>query len=455
MDSQKQFARMTQTPIPRLVLQLAGPTILSMLITSIYNMADTYFVGQISTSASGAVGVVASLMAIIQALGFMLGHGSGSIISRRLGSHDTDGAVRFASTSFFTALLFGGILTAGGLLGLTPLMRLLGSTETILPHARAYAFYILLGAPVMMSSLVMNNILRYEGKAAFAMIGLVSGGVLNMVLDPIFIFGLKMGTGGAGAATALSQCVSWALLFSAFARGKTASRFSLRRITRDPHEFFSILGTGLPSFGRQGLASIASMLLNIAARGWGDSAVAAMSIVSRIFMFLMSVALGIGQGFQPVAAFNYGAGLYKRVRGAALFTMAASFVLVSGMVGLCWAVAPELIRAFRDDPAVYAIALPAFRFQALCMFLQPVMTVSNMLFQSIGKVGRATFLACCRQGIFFIPLILILPASIGILGVEICQPIADLLTFLVSAPLLIAFLRELGGKKTPRAGAAE
>ena len=192
-----------------------------------------------------------------------------------------------------------------------------------------------------------------------------------------------------------------------------------------------------------------------AARGWGDAAVAAMSIVSRIFMFLMSVALGIGQGFQPVAAFNYGAGLYKRVRGAALFTMAASFVLVSGMVGLCWAFAPELIRAFRDDPAVYAIALPAFRFQALCMFLQPVMTVSNMLFQSIGKVGRATFLACCRQGIFFIPLILILPASIGILGVEICQPIADLLTFLVSAPLLIAFLRELGGKKTPRAGAAE
>ena len=449
MDSQKQFDRMTRTPIPRLVLQLAGPTILSMLITSIYNMADTYFVGQLSTSASGAVGVVASLMAIIQAIGFTLGHGSGSIISRRLGSHDTDGAVRFASTAFFTALGAGSLLAVFGLLGLTPLMRLLGSTETILPHARAYAFYILLGAPVMMSSLVMNNILRYEGKAAFAMIGLVTGGVLNMVLDPLFIFTFHMGTGGAGAATALSQCVSWGLLFSAYARGKTVSKFSLRRFTHNPQEYFSILSTGLPSFGRQGLASIASMLLNIAARGWGDAAVAAMSIVSRIFMFVMSVALGVGQGLQPVAAFNYGAGLYRRVRSAALFTMAISFILVLGMSGICWVFAPQLIRAFRDDPAVYAIALPAFRYQAAALFLQPVLTVSNMLFQSVGKVGRATFLSCCRQGLFFIPLILILPARLGIFGVQISQPAADVLTFLVCVPFLIAFLRQLGRMPAP------
>ena len=360
--SAEQFRKMTETPIPKLILSLAAPTILSMLITSIYNLADTFFVGQISTSASGAVGIVSSLMAIIQALGFMLGHGSGSIISRSLGSQNTDAATRFASTSFFTALVFGGIITAAGLLTLPDFMMLLGSTETILPHACAYARYILLAAPIMMSSLVMNNILRYEGKA---------------------------------------------------------------------------------SFGRQGLNSIGGMLLNIAARGYGDAAVAGMSIVSRIFMFIISVAIGTGQGFQPVAGFNYGAKKYHRVQQACLFTMAASFCFLSVILTVCWFNAETLIRLFRDDPEVTAVALPAFRYQCFAMLLQPVIVAGNMLFQSIGKSGRATFLACCRQGVFFIPLILTLPRAFGLLGVEICQPIADVLTFFVTVPFLFPFLRQL------------
>ena len=311
-QQQLQFDKMTKTPIPKLVMGLAVPTILSMLITSIYNLADTFFVGQISTSASGAVGVVSSLMAVIQAIGFMLGHGAGSIISRKLGSGDAPAASRFASTSFFTAVGAGAALGVFGIAGLTPLMRLLGSTETILPHARDYAFYILLAAPFMMSSLVMNNILRYEGKASFAMIGLVTGGVLNMVLDPVFIFGFGMGTGGAGLATGLSQIVSFLILLSMYLRGKTVSKLALRHYTRSGREIAAILTTGLPSFGRQGLASFASMMLNVAARPYGDAAVAAMSIVSRIFQFLMSVALGVGQGFQPVASYNYGAQKFHR-----------------------------------------------------------------------------------------------------------------------------------------------
>lgn len=452
-DAKNQFDKMTKTPIPRLVARLAVPTVMSMLITSIYNMADTYFVGQISTSASGAVGIVASLMAIIQALGFMLGHGSGSIISRRLGSQDTDGAVRFASTSFFTALLLGILLAGAGLIWLEPFMRLLGSTETILPHACGYAFYILLAAPVMISSLVMNNILRYEGKAFFAMIGLVSGGVLNMVLDPLFIFVLGMGTAGAGAATALSQCIGFGLLLSPYLRGKTVSFFSLRRVTRDPAEFAQILTTGLPSFGRQGLASIASMALNVAAGAYGDAAVAAMSIVNRIFQFLLSVCLGIGQGFQPVAAFNYGAHKFRRVRGACLFTMAASAVCMSGLCALCWFCAPQLVQAFRDDPAVSAIALPALRYQALATLLQPIIVCGNMLFQSVGKSGRATFLSCCRQGIFFFPLLVVFSRTLGILGLQLCQPVADILTALISLPLMAQFLHQLGRMPDDRAPA--
>ena len=439
----QQFRKMTETPIPKLILSLAAPTILSMLITSIYNLADTFFVGQISTSASGAVGVVSSLMAIIQALGFMLGHGAGSIISRSLGSQNTKAATRFASTSFFTALTFGLILAVVGLTTLPHFMMLLGSTETILPHACTYARPILIAAPLMMSSLVMNNILRYEGKASFAMIGLVTGGVLNMVLDPVFIFGFGLGTAGAGIATALSQSISFCILLSMFLRGKTVSQFQLSAVTRSPAEFGTILMTGLPSFGRQGLNSIGGMLLNIAARSYGDAAVAGMSIVSRIFLFIISVAIGTGQGFQPVAGFNYGARKYRRVEKACVFTMCASFCFLSVIIAACWFNAEALIKLFRDDPEVTAIALPAFRYQCFACFLQPVIVAGNMLFQSIGKSGRATFLACCRQGVFFIPLILTLPRMFGLLGIEICQPIADVLTFVVTVPFLFPFLHQL------------
>ena len=439
-----QFRRMTETPIPQLILSLAAPTILSMLITSIYNLADTFFVGQISTSASGAVGVVSSLMAIIQALGFMLGHGAGTIISRSLGSRDTTAATRFASTSFFTALVFGVVLAVAGLGTLPHFMMLLGSTETILPHACAYARPILIAAPLMISSLVMNNILRYEGKASFAMIGLVTGGVLNIALDPLFMFVFGLGTAGAGIATALSQSISFCILLSMFLRGKTVSQFRITAVTHSPAEFGTILMTGMPSFGRQGLNSIGGMLLNIAARGYGDAAVAGMSIVSRIFMFIISVAIGVGQGLQPVASFNYGARKYRRVRQAAIFTIEAAFCMLVVLVGLCWVNGDVLIRLFRDDPAVTAVALPAFHYQCLAMLLQPIIVVANMTFQSVGASGRATFLACCRQGVFFIPLILILPRTHGLFGVEICQPIADVLTFLVSLPFLLAFLQQLG-----------
>ena len=439
-----QFRRMTETPIPQLILSLAAPTILSMLITSIYNLADTFFVGQISTSASGAVGVVSSLMAIIQALGFMLGHGAGTIISRSLGSRDTTAATRFASTSFFTALVFGVVLAVAGLGTLPHFMMLLGSTETILPHACAYARPILIAAPLMISSLVMNNILRYEGKASFAMIGLVTGGVLNIALDPLFMFVFGLGTAGAGIATALSQSISFCILLSMFLRGKTVSQFRITAVTRKARDFGRILLGGAPSFGRQGLNSIGGMLLNLAARGYGDAAVAGMSIVSRIFMFIISVAIGVGQGLQPVASFNYGARKYRRVRQAAIFTIEAAFCMLVVLVGLCWVNGDALIRLFRDDPAVTAVALPAFHYQCLAMLLQPIIVAANMTFQSVGASGRATFLACCRQGVFFIPLILILPRTHGLFGVEICQPIADVLTFLVSLPFLIAFLQQLG-----------
>ena len=438
-----QYQKMTQTPVSLLIIKLGVPTILSMLITSIYNMADTYFVGQLGTSASGAIGIVFGLMAILQAFGFMFGHGAGSILSRKLGEKVTDSASRFASTGFFLSLLFGLLIGIFGLLFITQLMYLLGSTDTILPYAKQYATYILLAAPFMTGSCVLNNILRYEGRAAFAMIGLVSGGLLNIALDPLFIFVFHMGTAGAGAATAISQCVSFFLLLLMFLLRRTQSRLSVRFISRRFSDIGNIIATGFPSLIRQGLGSISTMLLNGQAAVYGDAAVAAMSIVNRISMLIFSVGLGIGQGFQPVAAFNYGAGKFSRVRKGFWFTAAAGEILLGTAAVFCFLFATPLITLFRNDPAVISFGVPALWFQCAACLFQPFAVCTNMLFQSIGKSGLASLLSSLRNGTFFIPLILLLPALYGTLGVQITQAAADVLSFFVCVPLLLRYFKHL------------
>ena len=440
-----QYVKMTVTPVPRLILTLAAPTVASMLITAVYNLADTFFVGQLGqNSASGAVGVVFSLMAVLQAFGFMIGMGAGSLISRFLGRRQAEEASRFASTAFFVSLGCGAVIGALGLAFLQPLMRLLGATETILPYACEYARYILLAAPLMCASFSMNNILRFEGKAAYAMVGLTAGGLLNIALDPLFIFGLGMGIAGAAAATALSQCVSFCLLLAMFLGGKSQLRLSVRLAGRGFGRLGEILACGMPSFSRQALASIATALLNWqAGQCGGDPAVAAMSIVGRIFMFVFSVMLGIGQGFQPVAGFNYGARKYARLRQAFTFTLGLGQVCMSLVALGAFAAAPWLVQAFRNDAQVVAIGAFACRLQCCAMLLVPTTTCANMLFQSIGQSGPATFLSCLRQGLYYLPLMLLLPVALGLPGVQMAQPAADVLTFVTCVPFLVRFFRRL------------
>lgn len=434
---------MTGAPIPKLVLTLAAPTVVSMLVTAVYNMADTFFVSQLGTSASGAVGIVFSLMAIIQAIGFTLGMGAGSLVSRCLGSRQDAAASRYAATAFYTAIGFGLILTVLGRLFMDPLMALLGATPTILPFARDYAFYILLAAPVMTASFVMNNLLRAEGKAAFSMVGLTLGGVLNMLLDPLFIFGFGFGIAGAALATGLSQCVSFGILLSFFLRGKAQTSLHPRHAKGAAGCLLPIIKTGFPSLSRQGLASIASVLLNKSAAVYGDAAVAAMAIVGRIFMLIFSVMLGIGQGFQPVCGYNYGAKRYTRVRQAFFFTLLLGEIAMGVLAAAGFVAAPEIVRLFRNDAAVVKTGSFAFRCQCIALLTMPVSTCANMLFQSIGQSGKATFLSCLRQGIYFIPLIGLLPAFLGISGVQIAQPLADLFTFCTSLPFILLFFRRL------------
>ncbi len=438
-----QYIKMTETPIPKLIMQLGIPTIISMLITSIYNLADTFFVSKLGNSASGAVGIVFGLMAILQAFGFMFGHGAGSIISRKLGQKDNESASRYASTSFFLSLAIGIIISVLGIIFLEPFMNLLGSTKTILPYAKEYGLYILIAAPFMTSSCVLNNILRYEGRAAFAMIGLTMGGILNIILDPIFMFGLNLGTSGAGISTAISQIISFGILLYMFVVGKTDSKISIKKITREFKDVVEIVTVGFPSMLRQGLGSVSTMLLNSQAAVYGDAAVAAMSIVNRISMFIFSVGLGIGQGFQPVAAYNYGAGKYSRVRKGLWFTAFAGEAIlgVAATIGLI--ISGQIIGVFRNDTQVIEFGTMALRCQCIACFFQPFSVCTNMMFQSVGKSGRAAFLSALRSGVCFIPLIIILPYLFGKTGIQVSQALADIISFAISFPLMLSFLKNL------------
>lgn len=437
------YEKMTTWPVSKLVITLGIPTTISMLVTNIYNMADTYFVGELGNSASGAVGVVFALMAIIQAVGFMLGQGAGSIIARRLGEKDVKSAGILASLSFFSSLAAGTVMGILGLFFVDPLMELLGSTDTVLPYARDYGRYILAVMPLMMASFVLNNILRFEGKAYLAMIGLTIGGLLNIIGDPIFIFYFHMGIKGAGLSTAISQCISFLILLSMFLLGKTQSKLSLSSVKGGMSQLILIMKTGLPSLVRQGMTSLSTMVLNDLAGNFGDPALAAMSIVGRISFFIFAVALGIGQGFQPVSAFNYGAGKYKRVRKAFYFTTVMGEVLLGTLAVIGLICSGRLIGIFRDDEMVIGIGTVALRFQLVALFFHPMTVCATMLFQTIGRHKTATFLSLLRSGLCFIPLIILLANWLGLLGIQMAQAVADVITFVVVVPFVIHFFKNL------------
>lgn len=439
----EQFEKMTNTPIPKLVSSLAIPTIISMLITSIYNMADTYFVSQLGTSASAATGIVFSLMAIIQAIAFAIGIGSGSTISRRLGEQNKKEADILGSSGLVTSLVFGFILLVFGNIFIEPLMIILGSTKSILPYSISYAKYILFAAPFMATSFILNNILRAEGKANLAMIGIGIGGIINIILDPIFIFSFKLGISGAAIATATSQFISFIILLSFYLRRKTIVQFSIKKISRNIDTYFIILKNGMPSFFRQGLASIATVALNFNAGNYGDSAVAAMSIVGRICMLIFCVVIGYGQGYQPVVGYNYGAKNYHRVKESFLFTLKVGTSIMTVLAIIGFILSPKIMSWFISNLTVIKIGTNALRYQCLVMPLMTLGVLSNMTFQAVGKSLHATFLTSCRQGIFFLPLIIILPKLFYLKGVEITQPISDILTFIISIPFIYKFFKNL------------
>ena len=447
MDSSSRGEMMLNMPVSRVIPQLAIPTIISMLITSIYNMADTFFVSQLGTSASGAVGVIFSAMAIIQAVAFTIGMGSGTNVSQALGAGDEEKAQRYVSTAFFTAVAVGAVLAAAALLNIDWLVRFLGATETIAPYAKDYATYIFYAAPFMMGSLAMNNLLRFEGLSIYGMVGITTGGILNMVLDPLLIFGFGLGTSGAAIATAISQFVSFTILLIMTNTKDAAISIHPRNFRPTARMYGRIFYMGLPSLGRQGIASVSTILLNNAAGLYGDAAIAAMSIVSRFIMFINSTVIGFGQGFQPVCGYCYGAGRYSRVREAFTFCVKVSTIILLVLSAVSFLFARPIITVFRrDDPLVIEIGTFALRAQLLTLPLWGFITMSNMFTQSIGYGVRATIIATARQGIFLIPALLILPQVFVLRGIQIAAPISDVLTLFLAWGIVSGILRQLKAK---------
>ena len=438
-----QYDKMMLTPVPRLIITLAIPTVLSMMVTNLYNVVDTAFVGRLGTSASGAVGIVFGFMSILQAIGFTFGQGSGSIISRRLGDKDASKASIIASTAFCLSFMIAIAASFICFLFLDPIIMFLGSTETIAPYARTYILFILATAPFMVSSFTINNILRYEGRAMLGMIGLLSGAVINIAGDMIFMFGLNMGIAGAGLSTALSQVISFSILLLPFIKGQTQCKLSISNVHFNAGDIGDIVATGCPSLLRQGLGSITTIILNTEASVYGDAGVAGMSIVSRLFFFMFSVAIGVGQGFQPVCGFSYGAKRYDRLKEGFKFSVILGEGLMVILGTILYIKAPFFVTLLRDDPEVVDVAVRALRLQCIAVLFLPLCMNTEMLMQCTGKKLAASLLSMLRNGLIFIPVLLILARTRGIAGIQEAQPLSYVLAFLPGAAAAVMFFKKL------------
>ena len=440
-NAEKHYAKMTETPVAKLILNLGIPTTISMLITNIYNMADTYFVGTLGESAQAATGVLFTVQAIMQGIAFMFGHGGGTFISRALADKNTKEATKYISSAFFMGGLIGVMITILGLTFLDPLVRFLGSTETIVPHAKDYGTWILLAAPFIICSFILNNGLRYEGKAFYAMYGLTAGGLLNILGDYILVMKCGLGVYGAGLATAASQVVSFAILLYMYLK-MAQSSIQIKAVSQDFRLYLKIARVGMPSLIRQGLTSVTNGLLNNVTKPFGDAAIAAMSVVSRYSNILMCVGLGMGQGFQPVASFNYQARKYDRDKKGLLFTTAFGLVFIGAMSTISIIFAEPIITIFQKHPDVIAIGAKALRFTAIGMMFMPFSVPVNMLYQSIQQPTISSVLSLIRSGMVTIPLLLFAVPILGLLGIQLAQPIADIVAGLISIPFIIRFLRK-------------
>lgn len=423
---------MGQEKISSLLIKLALPAIIGMLVTAVYNVVDTLFVSMLGTEAVGAVSIVYPIFMFLSAIGLMYGVGSGSFISRLLGSQKKKEANQVASTTFFTSLFSAMVIGILLFIFIRPVLELFGATPTIMPFAESYAKVLMTGAVFTILNMTMNNILRAEGSAKYSMIGLMCGAIINIILDPIFIFTLNMGVSGAALATVIAQGISTLVLISFFLKKKSLLHFHMRDIKPTKALYGELFKIGAPTFFRQFLMSFSMGLLNTAAGPYGDTAIAAIGITLRVFSIVSMVIFGFSQGFQPVAGFNYGANKIDRLREALRLSLIWTSIFCTGASIIYIFFAPQIMGLFTKDPEVLALGMRIMKAFMIVFPLFGFQAIYGVLFQALGKGKQAAILSIARQGIFLIPAILILPNIWGLTGIVLAQPVADILTIILT-----------------------
>lgn len=431
---EQKFNEMVNRPVGPLIRSLSGPAILANLVSGIYNLADTFFVGMLGTSASGAIGIAFVAMTAIQAVGFCMGQGTGNAIARYLGAKNRHMACVMASTGLVISFVAGILIAVVGNAFLESLCLLAGATPTVLPYAKQFIGIVLVGAPWMASSLMLNMQLRCEGESLLSMVCIMTGAVLNIGLTPLFVFGVGLGIAGSALATVVSELAGFVLLLVLMQR-VAITPLSARDVHLSGRLLHEIVNGGLPSFVRQIMLGVASTILNVAAASYGDAALAAMSIVQRVTSFGNYVQIGVGQGFQPLLGYNLGAHRYERVRQGYFYSIKVAFVAVFALGVVTCALAPQLIWAFRNDPEVVAIGVLPLRLTGFSMALAGSAMITNFMLQGSGHMWGATILGACRLGLVLGPVVIVLSAHLGLLGVQIAQPVTDVITALIAVPM--------------------
>lgn len=428
---------MLKERVDKLILKMAVPTIIAQLITTIYNLVDTYFVSTLGTNATAAVGVNSSLERTITLVGSLIGAGACSYIARLLGAKRDDDANQVMSTSFFSGFVIGIFLLIAGLVGIEPLVNLLGATDDCRQYSMQYANYVLLAAPFMIGSFIMNMCLRSEGSATYAMIGIGFGGVLNCFLDPLFIYGLGLGVAGASMATAISKFISFCILLYPYLKKNTAVQISIKKVKFIIEDIKEVLAIGSTSFFRSALAVVAAVLINRVAGSFSTSALAALSVANRVMEFPFAIILGFGQGYQPVVGFNWGAKQKERVRKCFKFGSTTS---VTGAIVICVVLAlfaTPVVCLFNKeaDAEVLRLGILCIRLQCLTLPIHAWVSIINMFYSGVGNAKYALAISTARQGYCFIPVLFIAPMILGINGIAATQALADVLSLLVAVPL--------------------
>lgn len=423
---------LAQAPVASALLKLGLPTMAGMLLSALYNAIDAYFVGGLGLAQMGAVSVVFPIAQTVIGLGMLFGAGAASYLSRLLGRGQRLRANQAASTALLTSLLVGGVSILGILCFLDPILTALGATATILPYARAYARIYVAGALLSVFTVTMNNLLTAQGATRFTMVSMLTGSLANVALDPIFIYGLGLGVQGAAIATVVSMGLSTALYLGYLARGKGVLRFSPRFFAPSKALYREILKIGVPVLLFQLLSSLSMGLVNTQAKVYGDYAVAAMGAVSRIMAVATYVVFGFLKGFQPFAGYNYGARQRDRLRKAIRLCLlwSTGFCLLAALVLVL--LAGPIVSCFGADPEMIALASRALRLNALAVLPFGFQMVYATLFLAMGRGAAGGLLSLSRQGLFFLPLVVLLPALFGLTGLLLVQPGADLLSTLLT-----------------------